>query len=70
MQEKEVKKEAFRKYLESSGVVDALTKGFLLYSLGLFSTHDELELLFLIYASLVVLVALYEENDKPSSALE
>ncbi|KAF7805242.1 c-Myc-binding protein-like protein [Senna tora] len=42
-EEKEAKKEAFRKYLESSGVVDALTK---------------------------VLVALYEQNDKPSSALE
>ncbi|PKU75050.1 hypothetical protein MA16_Dca018120 [Dendrobium catenatum] len=42
-QEKEAKKEAFRKYLESSGVLDALTK---------------------------VLVALYEENDKPSSAVE
>ncbi|KAJ0982384.1 hypothetical protein J5N97_010639 [Dioscorea zingiberensis] len=41
--EKEAKKEAFRKYLESSGVLDALTK---------------------------VLVALYEESDKPSSALE
>ncbi|KAJ6951466.1 hypothetical protein NC653_040787 [Populus alba x Populus x berolinensis] len=41
--EKEAKKEAFRKYLESSGVLDALTK---------------------------VLVALYEQNDKPSSALE
>ncbi|CAO2833243.1 unnamed protein product [Amaranthus hypochondriacus] len=41
--EKEAKKEAFRKYLESSGVVDALTK---------------------------VLVALYEQNNKPSSALE
>jgi len=27
MQEKEAKKEAFRKYLESSGVLDALTKG-------------------------------------------
>lgn len=43
MQEKEAKKEAFRKYLESSGVVDALTK---------------------------VLVALYEQNQKPSSAIE
>lgn len=42
-EEKEAKKEAFRKYLESSGAVDALTK---------------------------VLVALYEQNDKPSSALE
>ncbi|KAK9919498.1 hypothetical protein M0R45_028089 [Rubus argutus] len=41
--EKEAKKEACRKYLESSGVRDALTK---------------------------VLVALYEQNDKPSSALE
>ncbi|KAG0496068.1 hypothetical protein HPP92_000759 [Vanilla planifolia] len=41
--EKEAKKEAFRKYLESSGVLDALTK---------------------------VLVALYEENDKPSAAVE
>ncbi|XP_068650659.1 uncharacterized protein [Aristolochia californica] len=41
--EKEAKKEAFRKYLDSSGVLDALTK---------------------------VLVALYEENDKPSSAVE
>ncbi|KAK7258613.1 hypothetical protein RIF29_24194 [Crotalaria pallida] len=41
--EKEAKKEAFRKYLDSSGAVDALTK---------------------------VLVALYEQNDKPSSALE
>nr|GMC96073.1 C-Myc-binding protein homolog [Ipomoea batatas]GMD01949.1 C-Myc-binding protein homolog [Ipomoea batatas] len=42
-QEKEAKKEAFRKYLESSGVLDSLTK---------------------------VLVALYEQNDKPSSAIE
>ncbi|KAL3523711.1 hypothetical protein ACH5RR_016545 [Cinchona calisaya] len=41
--EKEAKKEAFRKYLESSGVLDALTK---------------------------VLVALYEQDEKPSSALE
>ncbi|XP_017223991.1 uncharacterized protein LOC108200378 [Daucus carota subsp. sativus] len=41
--EKEAKKEAFRKYLESSGVVDSLTK---------------------------VLVALYEQNVKPSSAIE
>ncbi|XP_031095691.1 c-Myc-binding protein homolog [Ipomoea triloba] len=41
--EKEAKKEAFRKYLESSGVLDSLTK---------------------------VLVALYEQNDKPSSAIE
>ncbi|KAI3809310.1 hypothetical protein L1987_25281 [Smallanthus sonchifolius] len=41
--EKEAKKEAFRKYLESSGVLDALTK---------------------------VLVALYEQNDKLSSAVE
>ncbi|XP_010932614.1 uncharacterized protein [Elaeis guineensis] len=41
--EREAKKEAFRKYLESSGVLDALTK---------------------------VLVALYEENDKPQSAVE
>ncbi|XP_073017409.1 uncharacterized protein [Primulina eburnea] len=41
--EKEAKKKAFRKYLESSGVLDALTK---------------------------VLVALYEQNDKPSSAVE
>ncbi|CAM8938198.1 unnamed protein product [Rhodiola kirilowii] len=41
--EKEAKKEAFRKYLESAGVLDALTK---------------------------VLVALFEQNDKPSSALE
>ncbi|XP_051143598.1 uncharacterized protein LOC127260011 isoform X2 [Andrographis paniculata] len=41
--EKEAKKEAFRKYLESSGVLDALTK---------------------------VLVLLYEQNDKPSSAIE
>ncbi|KAJ4719704.1 c-Myc-binding protein-like [Melia azedarach] len=42
-EEKDAKKETFRKYLDSSGVVDALTK---------------------------VLVALYEQNDKPSSALE
>ncbi|MQL84109.1 hypothetical protein Taro_016620, partial [Colocasia esculenta] len=41
--EKEAKKEAFRKYLESSGVLDTLTKA---------------------------LVALYEENDRPSSAIE
>ncbi|KAF6175047.1 hypothetical protein GIB67_039595 [Kingdonia uniflora] len=43
IQEKEATKEAFRKYLESSGVLDALTK---------------------------VLVALYEQNDKPFSAVE
>ncbi|KAK8468758.1 hypothetical protein PHAVU_006G106600 [Phaseolus vulgaris] len=42
-EEKEAKKEGFRKYLETSGAVDALTK---------------------------VLVALYEQNDKPSSAVE
>ncbi|WCJ43836.1 c-Myc-binding protein [Euphorbia peplus] len=42
-EEKEVKKETFRKYLESSGVLDTLTK---------------------------VLVSLYEQNEKPSSALE
>ncbi|KAL5768171.1 hypothetical protein ACOSQ2_014954 [Xanthoceras sorbifolium] len=42
-EEKEAKKEAFRKYLDASGVLDALTQ---------------------------VLVALYEQNDKPSSALE
>ncbi|CAN8272046.1 unnamed protein product [Cochlearia groenlandica] len=42
-EEKEAKKEAFRKYLESSGVLDSLIK---------------------------VLVALYEKNEKPSSALE
>ncbi|NP_001149560.1 C-Myc-binding protein [Zea mays] len=41
--DREAKKEAFRKYLESSGVLDTLTKA---------------------------LVALYEENDKPSSAVE
>ncbi|XP_073297557.1 uncharacterized protein [Primulina huaijiensis] len=41
--EKEAKKKAFRKYLESSGLLDALTK---------------------------VLVALYEQDDKPSSAVE
>ncbi|XP_060966409.1 uncharacterized protein LOC115718415 isoform X1 [Cannabis sativa] len=42
-EEKDAKKEAFRKYLESSGVVDALTKA---------------------------LVSLYEQNEKPSAALE
>ncbi|KAF7132206.1 hypothetical protein RHSIM_Rhsim09G0138600 [Rhododendron simsii] len=42
-EEREAKKEGFRKYLESSGVLDALTKG---------------------------LVALYDQNDKPSSAIE
>ncbi|RAL51206.1 unnamed protein product [Cuscuta campestris] len=41
--EKEAKKEAFRKYLETSGALDSLTK---------------------------VLVALYEQNDKPSSAID
>lgn len=40
MQEKEAKKEAFRKYLESSGVLDALTKGCFLSSLS--SVYDEL----------------------------
>ncbi|KAL9225502.1 hypothetical protein vseg_001418 [Gypsophila vaccaria] len=43
MMEKEAKKEAFRRYLESSGAVDALTK---------------------------VLVALYEQSNKPASAVE
>ncbi|KAI4966135.1 hypothetical protein ZWY2020_046425 [Hordeum vulgare] len=41
--DREAKKEGFRKYLESSGVLDTLTKA---------------------------LVSLYEENDKPSSAVE
>jgi hypothetical protein len=39
----ETKKEAFRKYLESAGAIDSLTR---------------------------VLVALYEEQDRPSSATE
>ena len=39
----EQKKEAFRKYLESSGVIDSLTK---------------------------VLVSLYEEPDKPATAID
>ncbi|EEH58796.1 uncharacterized protein MICPUCDRAFT_55992 [Micromonas pusilla CCMP1545] len=39
----EQKKEAFRKYLESAGVIDSLTK---------------------------VLVSLYEEPDKPATAIE
>ncbi|XP_024043212.1 uncharacterized protein LOC112099914 [Citrus clementina] len=43
IEEKEAKKEAFRKYLDASGVLDALTK---------------------------VLAELYEQNDKPFSALE
>ncbi|XP_028764999.1 c-Myc-binding protein homolog isoform X1 [Neltuma alba] len=53
-EEKEAKKEAFRKYLESSGAVDALTK----------------EHFVALFCCLPVLVALYEQNDKPSSALE
>jgi len=76
IQEKEAKKEAFRKYLESSGVLDALTKGFfflLHFFLPQFLTFT---VNFLIYSRFfflcvcVVLVALYEQNDKPSSALE
>lgn len=86
IQEKEAKKEAFRKYLESNGVVDAFTKGWFyspllcFFSVFLFSfLQFFLCLYFLINfpfsisfggLNFEVLVALYEQNDKPSSALE
>ncbi|KAK6156216.1 hypothetical protein DH2020_010464 [Rehmannia glutinosa] len=77
MLEKEAKKEAFRKYLESSGVLDALTKGYihssvpcLTYQLYILSSVSLCLRRGNVYALTVVLVALYEQNDKPSSAIE
>ncbi|CAI0464733.1 unnamed protein product [Linum tenue] len=79
-EEKEAKKEAFRKYLESSGVVDTVTKGSLISSsfsflvggfLPSFHIHHLLFPQLLWVAGLAVaLVALYEQDEKPSSALE
>jgi hypothetical protein len=77
----EPQKEAFRKYLESAGAIDALTSGKLLQlravalpaaavarasagSRGASTAHD----LPIIHAA--VLVNLYEEPDKPKSAVE
>ncbi|KAJ0550623.1 hypothetical protein HanHA300_Chr07g0248011 [Helianthus annuus] len=76
MAEKEAKKEAFRKYLESSGVLDALTKGYIIL-LTQSNKHKHIICSFCpqmlnsnFFLLLVVLVALYEQNDKPSSAVE
>lgn len=75
-QEKEAKKEAFRKYLESSGVLDALTKGDIPFIIPLLLIcnwlffHFYMSCLTNLFHLTAVLVALYEQNDKPSSALE
>ncbi|GKV27848.1 hypothetical protein SLEP1_g36968 [Rubroshorea leprosula] len=73
-EEKEAKKEAFRKYLESSGVLDALTKVLVsLYEQNEkpFSALEKyLESSGVLDALTKVLVSLYEQNEKPSSALE
>jgi hypothetical protein len=60
----DTKKEAYRKYLESAGVVDALTKG------ASPAKSPALLQVFLTSTVLAVLVSLYEEPDKPRSAVE
>lgn len=59
------KKEEFRRYLESAGVLDAFTKGTLLILLGLKTIRDCVR-----SSSYTVLVGLYEEPEKPHDALE
>jgi hypothetical protein len=61
----DAKKEEFRKYLERAGVIDALTKGCLVF------WCNDLFCSCVINAGLfAVLVGLYEEPEKPSNALE
>lgn len=63
-------KEAFRKYLEASGVIDAMTKGRMVLQLHLLAlcccrcSSPECR------AAVAVLVSLYEEPDKPKQAIE
>ena len=79
-QSPDTKKEEFRRYLERSGVIDALTKG----GLALYSRRPCVELADNVHdysppppphvrassLPLAVLVGLYEEPEKPANALE
>jgi len=58
----ESKREEFRRYLEGAGVLDALTKGVLLYG-------SSTIVIFMLHC-FEVLVGLYEEPDKPKDPLE
>lgn len=59
----ETKKEEFRKYLESAGVLDALTKG------GQTPPPSPLTVPAYLYSLPSVLVGLYEEPEKPNDPL-
>lgn len=81
-QASESKREQFRRYLEKSGVLDTITSGkYASSSQTLFTTYiciiSTIHWLFTSIAasspfrlSSAVLVALYEEADKPNNALE
>lgn len=64
----DAQKEGFRKYLESAGVIDALTKGEIssIYACEQRSTQFDPSQ----YPDCAVLVSLYEEPDKPKQAIE
>jgi hypothetical protein len=63
----ESKKQEFRRYLEKSGVIDALTKGLSLSNCFSLLEHY-LHAIAFIFS--VVLVGLYEEPDRPQNAVE
>lgn len=81
-QASESKREQFRRYLEKSGVLDTLTSGkwrpppppFSLVTLTIMHSVKQSFNLFLLISVLplflAVLVALYEEPEKPNNALE
>lgn len=60
LQEKEAKREAFRKYLESSGVVDALTKGsycyLSIYDLPIFTQKTNIHY---VYIQFIYIIYMY-----------
>uniref|UniRef100_A0A8C4FCV4 c-Myc-binding protein n=1 Tax=Dicentrarchus labrax TaxID=13489 RepID=A0A8C4FCV4_DICLA len=77
----ESKREQFRRYLEKSGVLDTITSGTLHKQLKdimqhvnvLIQLNPIVHLLLLLhhrFVSPAVLVALYEETDKPNNALD
>lgn len=69
MQTPESKKEEYKKYLERTGVTDAITKGQLrFFSVRLQLFVDSVAENKLIFPS--VLVALYEEPERPVNAIE
>lgn len=68
-QASESKREQFRRYLEKSGVLDTLTSGGFTCVVEMTPFHWYATLSFF-KNFFLVLVALYEETDKPNNALE